>query len=176
MVQVSAAPGSTGPHTSTAPTDPGSFGNRSGLGGRPLEPLVQSRHGGRLVTSLSELAGMDTLPALHAARRAVSRLDPAEYAVSLDVREVAATAPLEICWTPVTAVIDLMLDWDLPELEISVTELATWLEVDTDVARRTVDQLGRYVGVVVERVADGAEVLVRLDIDTCPLTSARCSA
>ena len=176
MTQVSAAPGSTGPHTSTAPADPESSGNRSGLGGRALEPLVRSRHGGRLVTSLSALAGVDTLPALHAARRAVSRLDPAEYAVSPDVRDAAATAPLEICWTPVTAVIDLMLDWDLPELEISVAELATWLEVDTEVARRTVDQLGRYAGVAVEPVADGAEVLVRLDIDTCPLTSARWSA
>jgi hypothetical protein len=165
MTQVSAAPGSTGPHPTTAPADPES-----------LEALVQSRHGGRLVTSLSTLAGADTLPALHAARRAVSRLDPAEYVVSLDARDVAGSAPLEICWTPVTAVIDLMLDWDLPELEISVAELATWLDVDTDVARRTVDQLGRYAGVVVEPVADGVEVLVRLDIDTCPLTSARCSA
>lgn len=176
MTQVSAAPGSTGPHTSTAPADPEPFGNPSSLGGRALEPLVRSRDGGRLVTSLSALAGVDTLPALHAARRAVSRLDPAEYAVSLDVRDATATAQLEICWTPVTAVVDLMLDWDLPELEISVAELATWLEVDTDIAHRTVDQLGRYVGVAVERVADGAAVLVRLDIDTCPLTSARCSA
>lgn len=140
--------------------------------GRGLEALLRSRPDGRLLTSLSALAGSRTLPALHGARRAVARLDEADHEVSVDVRGVAAETTFELVWTPVTAVVDLMLDWDLPELEVTLPELAEWLGVEAAVAARALERLARYPGVLVQWPAgDGGVVRVRLDLDECPLTS-----
>lgn len=74
----------------------------------------------------------------------------------------------------VTAIVDLMLDWDLPVLELSLGELAGWLEVDPDVARRALVELGALPGVdVLAPVGPNFQVRVDLDIDQCPLTAVR---
>jgi hypothetical protein len=152
---------------------PRSDDHRAGAASRPdfrnVELLLQAQPGGQLVTSLRALAGSGTLPALYGARRALQELDVVDYEVSADVREVVAETLFEIVWTPVTAVVDLMLDWDLPELEITLTELAEWLDVEVAVALRAVDLLAGYAGVTVG-MAEGETVVVRLDLDTCPLT------
>jgi len=124
------------------------------------------------VTSLAALAGSAALPAVVAVRRALGHLDPADYHIEVDIREVAADAVFEIVWTPVTAVVDLMLDWDLLDLEIGVAELAEWLDVEVAVARRALDRLSDYGGVTVDETLAGG-VVVRLDLEACPLTSAQ---
>jgi hypothetical protein len=155
---------------------PGSVAHHPGSPGRPdsgdLESLLHSRPDGRLVTSLSALAGSGTLPALHRARQAVARLGATDCEVSVDVREAAPDAVFEIVWSPVAAVVDLMLDWDLPELEIALPELAEWLDVRVVVALRALERLARYAGVTVQGpLGDGQAVRVLLDLDACPLTS-----
>lgn len=178
-MQVSTAPGAVARRPSTVPDAAvrlRSDDHRAGSVRRPdsqdVESLLRDQPGGRLVTSLRALAGSSTLPALHGARRAVQQLDAVDYEVSVDVREVAAETLFEIAWTPVTAVVDLMLDWDLLELEITPTELAEWLDVEVVVALRALDRLARYAGVTVaEPAGDSDEVRVWLDLDDCPLTS-----
>ncbi len=145
------------------------------LGGSRLESVVQGRPDGRLVTSLSELAGSSTLAALHDARRTVTELDITDYRTSVDVRSIGSETPFEILWTPATAIVDLMLDWDLLELEITGDELAEWLDVDVSVALRAVDRLAGFAGVAVHE-RGGEDVLrLRIDVDGCPLTSELCS-
>ena len=74
----------------------------------------------------------------------------------------------------VTAIVDLMLDWDLPVLELSLDELAGWLELDPDASRRALVELGGLPGVDVLAPREvHAQVRVELDIDRCPLTAAR---
>jgi hypothetical protein len=73
----------------------------------------------------------------------------------------------------VTAIVNLMLDWDLPVLELSLEELAGWLEVGPDVTRRALRDLGALPGVdVTAPPGVNAAVRVELDIDRCPLTAA----
>ena len=178
-MQVSAALGSVAHRPSTVPDAAvrlRSEGHHAGSVRRPdsqdVESLLHARPGGSLVTSLRALAGSSTLPALHGARRAVQQLDAVDYEVSVEVRDVAAETLFEIAWTPVTAVVDLMLDWDLLELEITLTELAEWLDVEVVVALRALDRLARYTGVTVaEPAGDNDVVRVWLDLDDCPLTS-----
>jgi hypothetical protein len=136
-----------------------------------VESLLRAQPGGRLVASLRALAGSGMLPAIHGTRRAVERLDVVDYEVSTDIRAVTAETLFEIVWTPVTAVVDLMLDWDLPELEVTLIELAEWLDVEVAVALRAVDRLAGYAGVTVRKLAGDTVVQVGLDLDTCPLTS-----
>lgn len=178
MIQVSAARGSVARRPTTvpdAPPRPRSDDERAGSAPRTVpgdvESLLQAQPGGQLVTSLRALAGSGTLPALYGARRTLQKLDVVDYQVSADVREIAAETLFGIVWTPVTAVVDLMLDWDLPELEITLPELAEWLDVDGAVALRAVGLLAGYPGVTVG-IGEGETVVVRLDLDTCPLTSA----
>jgi hypothetical protein len=95
-----------------------------------VEALLQAEPGGQLMTSLSALACSDAPSALDDARRALAGLDAADYELHADVRQVAPCTTVEITWTPVTAVVDLMLDWDILDLEITVAELAEWLDVD----------------------------------------------
>lgn len=178
MIQVGVAPGSAAHRTPRLPDvsvlrpDADQAGARHQPACRDVESLLQSQPGGRLVTSLSALAVSGTLPALHSARRAVARLDATDYEVSVCVQEVPPDSLFEVVWTPVTAVVDLMLDWDLHDLEISLEELAEWLDVEVVVAHRALDRLARYTGVTVaEPVGDDDEVRVWLDVDHCPLTS-----
>lgn len=74
----------------------------------------------------------------------------------------------------VIAIVNLMLDWDLLDLELSLDELAEWLEVYPVEARRALRELGTLPGVEVQAPEEPHE-LVRtvLDIDRCPLTAAR---
>src|SRR5687768_13804313 len=136
-----------------------------------VESLLQARPGGRLVTSLDALSASGTVPDLTGARRAVVGLDVADYEASVDVRDIAAETPFEIVWSPVTAVVDLMLDWDLPELEITLTELAEWLDVEVAIADRALERLARYPGVTVCQVGDGHRVRLGMDLNGCPLTA-----
>jgi hypothetical protein len=135
-----------------------------------LGSLVRARPDGRLVITLGALAGSAVPLDLHRARRAVARLDAIEFAVSADVAEPTAESVIEIVWTPVTAIVDLMLDWDLLELDITLAELTEWLEVGQDVVARALGRLGSYSGVTVRQAGDDAVVRVRLDVDSCPLT------
>jgi hypothetical protein len=74
----------------------------------------------------------------------------------------------------VIAIVNLMLDWDLLDLELSLDELAEWLEVYPVEARRALQELGTLPGVDVQ-APEQPHALVRtvLDIDRCPLTAAR---
>ena len=75
---------------------------------------------------------------------------------------------------PVIAIVNLMLDWDLPVLEISSDELAEWLEVSVGAARRALLELGALPGADVLMPAEPhALVRAALDIDRCPLTAPR---
>lgn len=75
---------------------------------------------------------------------------------------------------PMIAIVNLMLDWDLPVMELTVDELAEWLEVLPVEARRALLELGSLPGVDVLAPADPhALVRVALDIDRCPLTAPR---
>jgi hypothetical protein len=141
-----------------------------------LPSLLRARPDGRLVTSVGALAGSAEPLALHRARRAVARLDATDCEVSVEVWEVDDAAVFEIVWTPVTTVVDMMLDWDLLELEIALAELAEWLGVTTAVATRALDRLARYAGVTVRGPSGDAVVRVRLDVDGCPLTTSTCGA
>lgn len=180
MIQVSAARGSAG---CRMPIPVGSVQPRGdAVQSRPpscqdITALLQSSRDGRFVTSVSVLASAPTLSSLHSARRELARLTAADFELSADPREIAPDSPFEIVWAPVTAVVDLMLDWDLPELEITVSELAQWLDVDDVIAHRALDRLARIPGVAVDDLA-GAEIAVRirLDLEECPLTSAPRSA
>ena len=135
-----------------------------------LDSLVRAQPEGRLVVSLGTLAGSTAPLDLHRAHRAVTRLDATEFAVSTDDGELVAETVVEIAWTPVTAIVDLMLDWDLLELEITLAELTEWLGVSEAIASSALERLGGYPGVTVREPGDDAVVRVWLDVDSCPLT------
>ena len=119
-----------------------------------LEALLDATQGGPLERSLLELAvaaGCD----VETARRAVASLDPVDHALSVDVQRVPAEEPWILAWAPVTGIVDLMLDWDLLTLEITVAELSEWLGVSTAITARAVDWLALTPGVMVVR--SGAE-------------------
>ena len=108
---------------------PGSFAHRppmeSDAAVRPrLEATRRLRCAGRTLGSgvtaadpagrAGDIARQRARRVQHAARPARrtpggARLDAVDYEVSVDAREVAAETLFEIAWTPVTAVVDLML-------------------------------------------------------------------
>jgi hypothetical protein len=127
-------------------------------------------------TSLLELARA-TCCDLATVRVAVAALDPADHVVSVDVLTASPAARFWIEWAPVTAVIDLLLDWDLLTVDIAVAELSEWLGVSTEVTRRTVAWLGATAGVSVRRQAlGGGTVRIAVAVDRCPLTAEVSSA
>ncbi|NKY60470.1 hypothetical protein HGA15_30895 [Nocardia flavorosea] len=74
----------------------------------------------------------------------------------------------------VIAIVNLMLDWDLLDLELSLDELAEWLEVYPAEARRALQELGTLPGVdVLAPEEPHALVRAAVDIDRCPLTAER---
>ncbi|MBY8862890.1 hypothetical protein K7711_40915 [Nocardia sp. CA2R105] len=80
----------------------------------------------------------------------------------------------EHCSAAAIAIVDLMLDWDLPILELTLDELAEWLGVVPDDAGRALAELGVLPGTDVSAPTDsGALARVALDIDVCPLTAPR---
>ena len=142
-----------------------------------LVALIESTDGGPVERSLLELAGAVSCD-VETARRAVASLDPVDHAVSVDIGQVPAEERWILAWAPVTGIVDLMLDWDLLTLEISVAELAEWLGASLLLTGRAVDWLALTPGVTVTRSGDGHETSVRITIalDHCPLTAEALSA
>jgi hypothetical protein len=148
-----------------------------------LEALLTVTQGGPLERSLLELSqsagcGVET------ARLAVASLDPVDHALSVDIRQAPAEERWILAWAPVTGIVDLMLDWDLLTLDISLVELSEWLGVSVVLTGRAVDWLALTPGVVVDRsshAADAAEdsdaaVRITISLDDCPLTAEARSA
>lgn len=151
-------------HRDVAPSD------RCGGSGR-IERLLEAAETGALETSLGGLVALGPFRDLAAALRAVVGLDTTDHVVSVDPTRAAPNTTFEIRWAPVTGIVNLMLDWDLPILDITVVELAAWLEVYPVVAQRAVTWLAKCSGV---EVTIGVEhVRIALDTERCPLT---CSA
>jgi hypothetical protein len=141
--------------------------------------LLDVTNGGPLERSLLELslaAGCD----VETVRRAVASLDPANHALSVDIHLVPAEERWILAWAPVTGIVDLMLDWDLLTLEISLGELSEWLDVSLALTGRAVDWLAFTAGVAADRRGDidDDETTVRIAIvlNDCPLTAEAWSA
>jgi hypothetical protein len=135
-----------------------------------VKALLDVTNGGPLERSLLELslvAGCD----VEAARRAVASLDPADHALSVDIHVVPAEERWILAWAPVTGIVDLMLDWDLLTLDISLVELSEWLEVSLALTVRAVDWLAFTPGVNVERRDGESTVRIAIVLDDCPLTA-----
>lgn len=140
-------------------------------GSMRVERLLEASGFGVLETSLAHLVVSGLFPTVGRARRAVADLEPVDHIVSVDVLRVPERAVFEIRWMPVTGIINLMLDWNLSVLEITVAELAAWLEVDKPVVHRALTRLGEFPGVRVDTgMADDLHIV--LDVNRCPLTSA----
>ncbi len=137
-----------------------------------LKALLETASGGRLESSLFELA-VATGSDVETARRAVASLDPVDHVVSVDIQRVPAEEPWCLTWAPVTCIVDLMLDWDLPVLDITVDELSEWLGVSPAISGRAVHWLARTPGVTVASHGTDHEAAVHIAIalDRCPLTA-----
>jgi len=138
-----------------------------------IEAMMTMAENGVLSGRLSDLAlAVDS--DVEAARQALGELDPITFEVTL---EVAADLTLEharftASWSPVTPIVDLLLDWDLLTIDISLDELAEWLEVSATVATRALTRLARLPGVSYSAVGDCAAVVtLEIDVDRCPLTA-----
>ena len=141
-----------------------------------LRAVLLAAPDGRSQTSLLGLA-RETGCDLATVRVAMAALDPADHAVSVDVLTASPATRFWIEWAPVTAVIDLLLDWDLLTVDITVAELSEWLDVSTEVTRRTVGWLGATPGVSIRRRAlGGGTVRIAVAVDRCPLTAEISSA
>ncbi|WP_405136519.1 hypothetical protein [Nocardia sp. NBC_01388] len=156
----------------------GSRGEASGrrFAVRCIERLLEASPTGCLTTSLDDLVAATQLSSTSQARLAVARLDPVDHSVTVDVESVDEDVVFQIVWAPVTGVIDLMLDWDLPVIELSIAELACWLEVEAPVARRAIERLADLPGVGVTPAAGVGAIRISLDVSICPLTTATRSA
>ena len=139
-----------------------------------LEALLTVTQGGPLERSLLELSRAAGCT-VETARQAIASLDPVDHAVSVDIRQAPAEERWILAWAPVTGIVDLMLDWDLLTLDISLVELSEWLDVSVALTGRAVDWLALTPGVIVDRSSRGidAEATVRITIslDDCPLTA-----
>src|SRR6266545_2595815 len=137
-----------------------------------VQALLDNTDDGRLEWSLLELAGAAASD-VETARRAVAALDPIDHVPSVDVHRVPAEEPWVLTWAPVTGIVDLMLDWDLLTLDISVVELSEWLGASLAITDRAVDWLALTPGVAVARTGDdsAATVHIAIALDGCPLTA-----
>jgi hypothetical protein len=137
-----------------------------------LLALIETAPGGRLDGSLLELAVMAGCD-VETARRAVASLDPVDHVVSVDIQRAPAEESWGLTWAPVTAIVDLMLDWDLLVLDITIFELSEWLGVSPAIAGRAIERLARTPGVTVVREGRGAGTAVQVAIvlESCPLTA-----
>lgn len=137
-----------------------------------LFALVENAHDHRIEGSLLDLAlaaGCD----LATARRALSRLDAADHVLSVDIGRATDEEPWQLTWAPVTGIVDLMLDWGLHALDITIDELSEWLGVAPGVTGRALDWLAGTPGVTVVRRGAGSDVTVRIAIvlEECPHTA-----
>jgi hypothetical protein len=137
-----------------------------------LNALLEATSGGPVSSSLLELA-VTAGCEVETARGALESLDPVDHALSVDIRRAPAEEPWRLMWAPVTSIVDLMLDWDLLTLDITVAELSEWLGVSLSVTGRAVDGLALTPGVAVIRSGEEPEAAVRIaiDLDRCPLTA-----
>ncbi|WP_433602449.1 hypothetical protein ACQPXH_12245 [Nocardia sp. CA-135953] len=136
-----------------------------------IDRWLSNTRDSRLNTSLVDLAELG-YGDVASARRAVLGLDPVDYVVSVDASRVAEHARFEIEWAPATGIVNLMLDWDLPILEITLEELSVWLDVQPGLARRALARLAALPGVDVSVRDPRGDVYVALDVEHCPLTAA----
>jgi len=142
-----------------------------------LKALLEVAQDGRLEWSLLDLASAAACD-VETARRAVASLDPIDHFLSVDVPLVPAEQSWVLTWAPVTSIVDLMLDWDLLTLEISLVELSEWLGASFPVTARALDWLALQPGVAVVRTGSdhAATVLIDIALDRCPLTAETLSA
>lgn len=139
-----------------------------------LEAMLEQAPAGILVTSLNALTSLHPQFDTSQVRAAVVGLDRVDHRISADPRIVDESVEFRIVWAPATAIVDLMLDWDLLELEISDTELAAWLGTSVSVARRGVECLGDLDGVEVARPR-ASTARVTIDPLSCSLMAPACS-
>lgn len=136
-----------------------------------LNGVLEASRGGRLESSLLELA-MAVDSDVETARRAVAALDPIDHVLSVDIVNAPAEERFSIEWAPVTGVIDLLLDWDLLTVDITVGELSEWLGVPPAVTGRALRWLAVTSGVTVRRRGDDAETVnIAVAPERCPLTA-----
>jgi hypothetical protein len=136
-----------------------------------LNGMLEASRGGRLECSLLELA-MAVDSDVETARRAVAALDPTDHVLSVDILNTPAEERFSIRWAPVTGVIDLLLDWDLLTVEITVGELSEWLGVPPATTGRALCWLAVTSGVTVrERADDAGTVHIAVAPERCPLTA-----
>jgi len=138
-----------------------------------IEAMMTVAENGVLSGRLSDLAlAVDS--DVEAARQALGALDPIAFEVTL---ELAADLTLDharftASWSPVTPIVDLLLDWDLLTIDISLDELAEWLEVSATVATRALTRLASLPGVSYSAAGDPAALItLEIDVDRCPLTA-----
>lgn len=79
---------------------------------------------------------------------------------------------LQSTWHPMEAIVDLLIDWDLTTVEITLSELAEWLGTSDSLCKAALDQLACLAGVRVHLDATGSHVAITVDVDACPLTAA----
>jgi hypothetical protein len=136
-----------------------------------LYGVLETARGGRVDCSLLELA-MALASDIETARRAVAALDPIDHALSVDILISPAEEPFSIEWAPVTSVVDLLLDWDLLTVDITVGELSDWLGVSLAVTGRALSWLAVTPGVAVREWGDEAgTVSIAVGLERCPLTA-----
>jgi hypothetical protein len=100
-------------------------GHPSGIcSAQRIEALVAMAAGSSLEGSLLDIAA-GTGCNVETARRAVAALDPVDHVVSRDVERVPERECFTIAWAPVTAIVNLLLDWDLLTVEITLGELVS---------------------------------------------------
>ncbi|MFF0499904.1 hypothetical protein ACFYU5_26125 [Nocardia aobensis] len=144
---------------------------------RRIEQLLEASPTGWLTMSLTEIAVAAGLPTVGAARMALRSLDPIDHTISVDVDAVDPQTTFDIVWAPVLGIVDLMLDWGLSTVEVSVDELAAWLTVGIAVTHRALRSLAVVPGIHVEVSPIIPEsVRISLDVTNCPLTTPGCSA
>lgn len=79
---------------------------------------------------------------------------------------------LQSTWHPMEAIVDLLIDWDLTTVEITLSELAEWLGTSDSLCKAALDELACLAGVLVHLDATGSHVTITVDVDACPLTAA----
>jgi hypothetical protein len=136
-----------------------------------LNGMIEAARSGRLECSLLELATA-VASDVETARRAVAALDPIDHVLSVDILNAPAEERFSIDWAPVTSVVDLLLDWDLLTVDITVGELSEWLGVSLAVTGRALARLAVTPGVAVRGWGDEAgTVSIAVALERCPLTA-----
>jgi len=135
-----------------------------------LESLLERSQDGCFQGSLVDLAAELGLH-VEAVRSAVSALDPIDHATTVDVAAVGNVERFNLTWAPVTTIVDIMIDWDLLELDIALDELGCHVEVERTVLNRALVWLAGFPGTTVD--LDGVRHAVTITVQQdSPLLSA----